>query len=43
MCYFISVVSIVFVMIYAFNVHWSIAPAFLITVTDARSDQFGVE
>ncbi|MGA7079094.1 MAG: ABC transporter ATP-binding protein [Terriglobales bacterium] len=29
---FISVVGIVFVMIYAFNVHWSIAPAFLITV-----------
>ncbi len=28
---FISVVGIVFVMIYAFNVHWSIAPAFLIT------------
>ncbi len=29
---FISVVGIVFVMIYAFRVHWSIAPAFLITV-----------
>ncbi len=29
---FISVVGIVFVMIYAFYVHWSIAPAFLITV-----------
>ncbi|MGD0823443.1 MAG: ABC transporter ATP-binding protein [Terriglobales bacterium] len=29
---FISVVGLVFVMIYAFNVHWSIAPAFLITV-----------
>ncbi len=29
---FISVIGIVFVMIYAFRVHWSIAPAFLITV-----------
>ena len=29
---FISLVGIVFVMIYAFGVHWSIAPAFLITV-----------
>jgi ATP-binding cassette, subfamily B, bacterial len=29
---FISLVGIVFVMIYAFRVHWSIAPAFLITV-----------
>jgi ATP-binding cassette, subfamily B, bacterial len=29
---FISVIGIVFVMIYAFYVHWSIAPAFLITV-----------
>ena len=29
---FISVVGIVFVMIYALGVHWSIAPAFLITV-----------
>jgi ATP-binding cassette, subfamily B, bacterial len=29
---FISVVGIVFVMIYAFRVHWSIAPAFLLTV-----------
>ena len=29
---FISVVGIFFVMIYAFRVHWSIAPAFLITV-----------
>ena len=29
---FISIVGIVFVMIYAFRVHWSIAPAFLITV-----------
>ena len=29
---FTSVVGIVFVMIYAFRVHWSIAPAFLITV-----------
>jgi len=29
---FISVVGIVFVMIYAFRVHWSIAPAFLVTV-----------
>ena len=29
---FISVVGIVFVMIYASRVHWSIAPAFLITV-----------
>jgi ATP-binding cassette subfamily B protein len=29
---FISVVGIVFVMVYAFRVHWSIAPAFLITV-----------
>src|ERR1700687_198653 len=29
---FISVVGIVFVMIYAFRVHWAIAPAFLITV-----------
>jgi len=29
---FISVVGIVFVMIYALGVHWSIAPAFLVTV-----------
>ena len=29
---FISAVGIVFVMVYAFRVHWSIAPAFLITV-----------
>ena len=29
---FISVVGIVFVMIYAFRMHWSIAPALLITV-----------
>jgi ATP-binding cassette subfamily B protein len=29
---FISVVGIVFVMIYAFRVHWSIAPVFLMTV-----------
>jgi ATP-binding cassette subfamily B protein len=30
--FFISVVGIVFVMVYAFRVHWSIAPAFLVTV-----------
>src|SRR5260370_4684619 len=29
---FTSLIGIVFVMIYAFNVHWSIAPAFLLTV-----------
>ncbi len=29
---FTSVIGIVFVMVYAFRVHWSIAPAFLITV-----------
>jgi ATP-binding cassette subfamily B protein len=29
---FISGVGIVFVMVYAFRVHWSIAPAFLVTV-----------
>jgi ATP-binding cassette subfamily B protein len=29
---FISVIGLIFVMIYAFRVHWSIAPAFLITV-----------
>jgi ATP-binding cassette subfamily B protein len=29
---FISVIGIIFVMIYAMHVHWSIAPAFLITV-----------
>jgi len=29
---FISTVGIIFVMVYAFRVHWSIAPAFLITV-----------
>ena len=29
---FISVVGVVFVMVYAFRVHWSIAPAFLVTV-----------
>jgi ATP-binding cassette subfamily B protein len=29
---FTSVVGIVFVMVYAFRVHWAIAPAFLITV-----------
>jgi ATP-binding cassette subfamily B protein len=29
---FISLIGIVFVMIYAFHVHWSIAPMFLITV-----------
>jgi ATP-binding cassette subfamily B protein len=30
---FISLIGIVFVMIYAFRVHWAIAPAFLITVS----------
>jgi ATP-binding cassette subfamily B protein len=29
---FISLIGLVFVMIYAFRVHWSIAPAFLLTV-----------
>src|SRR5215467_1196330 len=29
---FISAIGLVFVMIYAFYVHWSIAPAFLLTV-----------
>ncbi len=29
---FISLIGIVFVMIYAFNVHWSIGPMFLLTV-----------
>ena len=29
---FTTMVGVVFVMVYAFNVHWSIAPAFLITV-----------
>jgi ATP-binding cassette, subfamily B, bacterial len=29
---FTSVVGVIFVMIYAFRVHWSIAPAFLVTV-----------
>src|ERR1700692_351149 len=29
---FISLIVLIFVMIYAFRVHWSIAPAFLITV-----------
>src|SRR5690242_13200790 len=29
---FTSIIGIIFVMIYAFRVHWSIAPAFLITV-----------
>jgi ATP-binding cassette subfamily B protein len=29
---FTSLVGVIFVMIYAYNVHWSIAPAFLITV-----------
>jgi len=29
---FISVIGIIFVMIYAFRVHWAIAPAFLVTV-----------
>ncbi len=29
---FISVIGIIFVMIYAFRVHWAIAPAFLLTV-----------
>ncbi len=29
---FTSVVGVVFVMIYAYNVHWSIAPAFLLTI-----------
>jgi ATP-binding cassette, subfamily B, bacterial len=29
---FTSLVGVVFVMIYAYNVHWSIAPAFLLTV-----------
>jgi ATP-binding cassette subfamily B protein len=29
---FTSIVGVVFVMIYAYNVHWSIAPAFLVTV-----------
>ena len=29
---FTSLVGVIFVMIYAYNVHWSIAPAFLITI-----------
>src|SRR6266404_4495808 len=29
---FISFIGVVFVMVYAFRVHWSIAPAFLVTV-----------
>src|SRR5713226_6613727 len=29
---FTSLIGVVFVMVYAFNVHWAIAPAFLITV-----------
>ncbi len=29
---FTSIVGVVFVMIYAYNVHWAIAPAFLLTV-----------
>jgi ATP-binding cassette subfamily B protein len=29
---FTSIVGVIFVMIYAYNVHWSIAPAFLLTV-----------
>jgi len=29
---FTSVVGVIFVMIYAYNVHWSIAPAFLLTI-----------
>jgi ATP-binding cassette subfamily B protein len=29
---FTSLVGVIFVMIYAYNVHWSIAPAFLLTV-----------
>jgi len=29
---FTSLVGVVFVMVYAFNVHWAIAPAFLVTV-----------
>src|SRR4051812_29781006 len=29
---FISLIGVIFVMIYAFRVHWSIAPAFLVTV-----------
>src|SRR6187401_1335372 len=29
---FTSIVGVVFVMIYAYNVHWSIAPAFLLTI-----------
>jgi ATP-binding cassette, subfamily B, bacterial len=29
---FISLIGLIFVMIYAFRVHWSIAPAFLLTV-----------
>src|SRR5260370_7740720 len=29
---FTSLIGVVFVMVYAFNVHWATAPAFLITV-----------
>src|SRR5690606_37064113 len=29
---FTTLVGVIFVMVYAFNVHWSIAPAFLLTV-----------
>src|SRR5215217_6371258 len=29
---FTSLVGVIFVMIYAYNVHWSIAPAFLVTI-----------
>jgi len=40
---FISVVGIVFVMIYAFRVHWAIAPAFSDHGSTARNYQFGAQ
>ena len=38
---FTSLIGVVFVMIYAFQVHWSIAPAFLLTVPLLGNYQFG--
>ena len=40
---FTTLVGVVFVMVYAFNVHWAIAPAFLLTVPAARRPQLRAE
>ena len=40
---FTTLVGVVFVMVYAWNVHWAIAPAFFLTVPPPGRAQFGAE